>query len=76
VKDIMDVSNKDYSDKSEIDEAKKLIDEITNFQFGNLVKSGSETNTISLQSENISFVKRFDSRAYFLQNIKYGLNKD
>jgi hypothetical protein len=68
---------KDFSDKAETEQITRVAKKILGLKLGKIIRSGSEANAVGIQSEQILFSQRIDSRTYFVQDSKYGtIHKD
>lgn len=68
---------KDFSDKAETKQINQIAKKILGLKLGKIIRSGSEANAVGIQSEQILFSQRLDSRTYFVQDSKYGtIQKD
>ena len=68
---------KDFSDKAETEQITRVAKKILGLKLGKIIRSGSEANAVGIQSEQILFSQRIDSRTYFVQDNKYGtIQKD
>jgi hypothetical protein len=68
---------KDFSDKAETEQINRVAKKILGLKLGKIIRSGSEANAVGIQSEQILFSQRIDSRTYFVQESKYGtIQKD
>jgi hypothetical protein len=66
-----DRKDQDRSDEAELDRVRQLAENL-GLGFDTLVRSGSERNMIGLQSENLLFSRRLDSRTFFVQDARFG----
>lgn len=63
---------KDFSDKAEMNRINQIAKRILGLKLGRVTRSGSEANAVGIQSEQILYSQRIDSRTYFVQDNKYG----
>jgi hypothetical protein len=64
----------DYSDEAEINRVKQTAENIFSITFDKILQSGSDYNIVGIKSEQILFSQRLDSRTYFIQDKRYGLD--
>jgi hypothetical protein len=65
-----------YSDENEIEKIKQIAKKALRLKFDKIVRSGSEANMVGIQSENMMFSQRLDSRTYFVQDKRYGVDRE
>jgi len=65
-----------YSDKAEMSKVKKTAKDVLGLKFGKILRSGSEANVVGIQSQQILFSHRLDSRTYFVNDNRYGISKE
>lgn len=65
----------DYSDEAEINRLKQTAENIFRITFDKTLQSGSDYNAVGIKSEQILFSQRLDSRTYFIQDKRYGLDR-
>jgi hypothetical protein len=68
--------NAKYSDEEEIRSTRQIAESIFGINFDEITYSGSQDNLIGIKSKNILFSKRLDSRTYFIQDKRYGFNRE
>ena len=68
--------NLDYSDEEEIDRIKESAENIFRLDFDKIIQSGSQYNVVGIKSDYILFSQRLDSRTIFIQDKRYGFNRE
>lgn len=62
----------DYSEEAELNELRRVAEEVFGVKLDKITRSGSEANLVGLRSEHVLFSRRLDSRTYFVQDSRYG----
>lgn len=70
------IKRKDYSDEAEKRRVRTTAEDVFDLTFDRVVRDGAEANLVGIQSEELLFSMRLDSRTYFIQNYKYGVSGD
>lgn len=68
--------SKDFSDKEEISNLRRMAAEVFGLKFQKKVQVGSERNMVGIRSEHLLFSRRLDSRTYFIQDSRHGINDE
>lgn len=66
----------DYSEEAEMGRFKEIAEGALGLEFGEIRRSGSEANMVGIQSEHVLLSQRLDSRTYFVQDMRYGANRE
>lgn len=66
----------DYSDEAESEQMRRLAVKQMRLKLDNIQREGSEYNFLAVKSDNVLLSRRLDSRTYFVQDQRYGLDKE
>jgi hypothetical protein len=66
----------DYSDKAELEAMQQLAVKQLGLKLDKIQRQGSEHNFVAVKSNNILISRRLDSRTYFVQDERYGHDKE
>src|SRR6266436_10366975 len=61
--------------EAEITRVRRMAESL-GLKFEELVRAGSQGNVIGVQSKTLLFSHRLDSRTFFVQDSRYGLNRE
>jgi hypothetical protein len=65
----------DYSEDAEKRRIRRIAEEVLGLRFDEIQRSASAANMVGIQSENLLFSQRQDSRTYFVQDTRYGMDQ-
>ena|SRR5215217_594696 len=66
----------DFSEDGEQRLNRRIAEEALGLRFDEIRQSGSAANVVGMQSEHILFSLRLDSRTYFVQDTRYGIDQE
>jgi hypothetical protein len=70
-----DKDGDDYSDREEVAQLRQLANEVFGLRFGRKAESGLQANFIGIRSAEVSCSARLDSRTYFVQDSRFGVDQ-
>jgi hypothetical protein len=68
-------NREDYSEDAERRRISRIAEEVFGLRFDEIRRSGSAANMVGIQSEDLLFSQRWDSRTYFVQDTRYGMDQ-
>src|SRR5215210_835382 len=66
----------EYSEEAEQRLNRQIAEEALGLRFDEIRQSGSAANMVGMQSEHVLFSQRLDSRTYFVQDTRYGVDQE
>lgn len=65
-----------YSDAAEQKQLKHLATEVFGVKLGKIIRSGDDANLVGIKSEYVLVSRRLDSRTFFVQDTRYGVDRE